>query len=190
MTKPTLSRSVFSGSVLSAPLCALALLLASPAMAQQPPRPAAATNEPLQMPKLSPEHVDLAIDVLKLSGMARSIDLIVPQMLDSARRMFTMMRPELAGEVEKTMKALEPEWTLQNKLATRIAAEAFAERLTEAELKDMKTFFSSESGKKFVAVQPSLLPDMMKNLDIFTGKLSTVVVEKIREDLKKRNLPF
>lgn len=171
-------------------LTATATAQTAPAPAQPARPPAAASAEPLAMPKLSPQHVELATEVLKLSGMSRSIDLIVPQMLDAARRMFTTSRPELAADVEKTMKNLEPEWTLQNNLALRIAAEAFADKLNENELKDMKAFFSSESGKKFVAVQPTLLPEMMKNLDIFTGKLSTVVVEKIREDFKKRNVPF
>lgn len=162
-------------------------------MATQPPGAPAAPAAPAPAPaapKIEKAHLDLATEVLRLSGMARSIDLIVPQMISSARRMFAQMRPDVAAEIDTTIKNLEPFWQEQNDLAIRLGAEAFAISMPEADLKELKTFFSSDVGKKFVAAQPNMLGDMMRNLDTFSARLSTTVVDAIQTDLKKRNVPF
>jgi hypothetical protein len=152
-----------------------------PSMATQPPGAPAAPAAPAPAPaapKIEKAHLDLATEVLRLSGMARSIDL------------FAQMRPDVATEIDTTIKNLEPFWQEQNDLAIRLGAEAFAISMPEADLKELKTFFSSDVGKKFVAAQPNMLGDMMRNLDTFSARLSTTVVDAIQTDLKKRNVPF
>ena len=140
--------------------------------------------------KLSPAHLALATEVVRLSGMSRSIDTIVPEMVSKARTLFTQMRPEVAAELDKSIIALQPEFESQKAEALRLAGEAFGSRLSEAELKDVEAFFKSASGQKFVSSQPLILDEMFRNLDNFTQSLSQFVVDKLREDLKKKGIPF
>lgn len=166
----------------------LALAQTAPAPAPAAPVAPAPAAPAAPAKPVSASHLDVAIEVVKLSGMSRSIDLIVPQMVDSARRLLTQMRPELSGELEKTIKTLEPDFAAMNATAQRIAGEAFAQRLSEADLTQIKAFFGSEVGVKFVGVQPTLFSEMMRGLDTYSGRLSQIVLEKIREDLKKRGI--
>lgn len=154
------------------------------AMAQAPAPTLAPVSEP------SDAHLTVAIEVVKLSGMARSIDLIVPQMVDKARQLFSKMRPELAAEIEKSIKDLQPDFDVQKQLSLQIAGRAFALRLPETELKDIAIFFSSPAGKKFVDNQPAILEQMFRDLDSYSQQLSQVIVEKLRADLTKKGHPF
>lgn len=159
------------------------------AFAQGTPAPAApAAPAPGMPPKieLSMAQLTLAAEVVKLSGMSRSMDLIVPQMVQRARQLFVQTRPELAAEIDKSIANLQPEFDKLTGEAQVIAANSFGSKLTEAELKDLRTFFTSPTGKKFVEAQPAIIDDMFRNLETFSQRLSQVVVDRLREDMKKR----
>ena len=180
-------------SVLCLGLAAGVPMAAAQTAAPAPVGTAPAAPPPIVAPapaKLSPAHLALAMEVVKLSGMSRSIDTIVPDMVGKARQLFTQMRPEVTAELEKSIVALQPEFDAQKAQTQRIAGEAFGSRLSEAELKDIEAFFKSTSGQRFVASQPLILDDMFRNLDVFSQTLSQFVVDKLREDLKKKGIPF
>lgn len=157
------------------------------ASAQQAPVAAPPAVVPAQA-QISPSHLALATEVVKLSGMSRSIETIVPEMVQKARLLFTQTRPEIAAELDKSIKALEPEFQGQKDVALRLAGEAFGARLSEAELKDVEAFFKSTAGQKFVSSQPGIMEDMFRSLDAFNLRLSQFVVDKLREDMKKRGV--
>ena len=176
----------------AAVLTVSAFFLSCGAQAQAPAPAPAITQAPAGLPPLEPSdaHLTAAIEVVKLSGISRSIDLIVPQMVDKARQLFSKMRPELAGDIEKSIKDLQPDFDQQKTLALQIAARSFALRLSEPDLKELETFFKSAIGKKYVESQPAIVEQMTRSLDGFTQQLSQVVVDKMREDLKKKGITF
>jgi hypothetical protein len=166
---------------------AVALLstgIAASALAQQPAAPAAPV--PAARPQLSAAHLAVASDIVRLSGMSRSIDIIVPGMVERAKQLFVQSRPELSGQLVEVIKTLDPEFKKQTEEAIRIAANAFGNRLSEAELQELKTFFSSAIGKKFVESQPAIVEEMFRNLDDFQQRLSQIVVDRIRDEMKKK----
>lgn len=165
---------------------ALFIYAAPVALAQGAAAPAAPAQPAAPVAELTPAHVALATEVVTLSGMSRSTDLIVPQMVDRARQLFTQMRPELAGEIDKSIQALKPEFDKESAEALKIAATAFAHRLSMPELQEMKAFFSSSVGKKFVESQPAIINEMFRSIDAFSVTLSQTVVDKLREDMKKK----
>lgn len=168
----------------AAPAAAPAAPAAAPAVAAPPPvaqAPAAA---------LSPAHLEAALEVVKLSGMSKSIDLVVPEMVDKARALFTQMRPELAAEIDKSIKTLQPQFDGQQVEAQKIVARAFGSRLSEADLKDIATFFKTPAGQKFVSSQPGILDEMFRDMEPFSQRLSQFVVDKLREDMKSRGVQF
>ncbi len=166
-------------------LC-LCTALSGPAAAQTAAPPPVAPVAP----QLSPAHVEMAVEVVKLSGMGRSLDVIVPQMVDRAKALFIQTRPEIAGEVDKSVKALQGSFDKENAEAMSIAGKAFAARLSEAELKDISAFFKSPVGQKFVSSQPAIMDVMFRDLDDFTARLSQIVIDRLRDDLKKRGVQF
>lgn len=164
----------------------LAVLVSSASALAQQAAPAAPAAPLTNAPNLSPGHLAVAIEVVKSSGMSRSIESIVPTIVDKARQLFVSMRPELAGEIDKSIKALAADFDNQRDEALKLAAYGFGNRLSEAELKEINTFFSSASGKKFVDSQPAILDEMFRNLDAFTERLSQFVVDKLRADMKAK----
>lgn len=164
----------------------LALLVSAGSALAQTPAPAASSPLISNLPNLAPAHHAVAVEVVKSSGMSRSIETIVPTIVDKARQLFVSMRPELAGEIDKSIKTLMPEFDKQREEALKLAAYGFASRLNEAELKEINTFFNSASGKKFVDSQPVILDEMFRNLDTFTERLSQLVVDKLRADMKAK----
>lgn len=174
--KSALAAAIFFGAACLAP--------AGAQTAAPPPVAAPAA------PQLSQAHLDLAIEVIKLSGMSRSIDLIVPDMVMKARRLFAQTRPEIAAEVEKSIGTLQPEFDAEMTEALKIAGLAYGSRLSEAELKEVAAFFKSPVGSKYVASQPVILDQMFRDLDQFTNRLSNTVVEKLIADMKKRGIQF
>jgi len=167
----------------------VALLAAAAPVRAQTPAPAA-PSQLANAPNLSPSHLALAIDVVKSSGMSRSIETIVPTIVDKARQLFVQMRPELAGEIDKSIKALASEFDKQKDEALKLAAFGFGNRLSEAELKEINAFFTSANGRKFVESQPAILDEMFRNLDVFTERLSQFVVDKLRDDMKAKGFPL
>lgn len=148
--------------------------------------PAPAAPVAAARPALSATHQALATDVVRLSGMSRSIELIVPEILERAKQLFVQTRPELSAQLAEATKTLAPEFKKQSEDAMRIAANAFGHRLSEAELQELKVFFSSNAGKKFVESQPAIIDEMFRDLDRFQQQLSQLVVEKLREEMKKK----
>lgn len=178
---PITLRATLAGLALST---SLGLAAAQQAPVAAPPAispaPAAVT--------LSPSHLALAIEVVKLSGMSRSIDAIVPEMVIKARQLFTQTRPEIAGKLDEAIKELQPQFVERQNEAVKLAGEAFGSRLSEAELKDIEAFFKSAAGQKFVSSQPGILEEMFRNLDQFNQRLSQFVVDKLREEMKKKGV--
>lgn len=155
------------------------------ASAQQAPVATPPAIAPATAPRLSPSHLALAISVVQDSGMGRSINTIVPEMVIKARQLFVQTRPDIAGKLDEAIKTLQPEFAAQQNEAMRIAGEAFGARLSEAELKEIDAFFKSPAGQKFVSSQPAILEEMFRGLDQFNLTMSQFVVDKLRQEMKK-----
>lgn len=187
MTRPSQSRR--GAPVLALAGLALALVL-SPAAAQtaQPAAPApSAAPQPLPgTPTAS--HLAAAREVVMASGLSRSFDFLVPQMMDQLRNAFAQTRPEIMDELTKTMLALRPEFESQREEVVQAAAKVYATYLTEAELKDIATFFKSPSGLRYVNTQPPLLDQLYNELQTWNRKTSDVMLARVRAEMKKKNI--
>jgi hypothetical protein len=148
------------------------VMLAGPAPAQQAAEPSAA-------------HLAVARDVALGSGMTRSFDSITDQMLGQLTQM-NVTRPEIRQDLDQVVEALKPEMEQQKQLMVTAAARVFAQRMTEAELKDVTAFFKSPSGLKYVQAQPVILDDIVKEIATWTQNVSEYILIRARAEMKKR----
>jgi uncharacterized protein len=160
-----------SVSRLAATVLAVALL-AGPVLAQQASPPSAS-------------HLAAARDVALGSGMTRSFDSITDQMLEQLTQM-NVTRPEIKQDLEQVVTTLRPEMEQQKQLMINAAARVFADRMSEAELKDVSTFFKSPSGSKYVQAQPVILDDIVKEIATWTQNVSEYILIRARAEMKKR----
>ena len=153
----------------------LALLLATgPLLAQQP-----------AAPQPSATQLSLAREVAVGTGMVRSFDAMSEPLLGQLQQM-NVTRPEIRTDLDQVVAMLRPELEQQKQKMIDNAARAFASRLTEAELKDVATFYKSPAGVKYVQIQPGVLDDIVRDLATWTQQTAQFIMTRAREEMTKR----
>ncbi len=150
--------------------------------AGQPSTPAANTAAGATF---TPSHLALAREVMLSSGIARSFDSVLPAFADQIRKQ-AVTRPELAKDLDEVLASLQPEMELQKQRMIDIAARTYASKFTEAELKEIVTFFRSPAGKHYVEAQPQLLDEMVQEMQDWTQDVSEYVMVRVRAEMGKR----
>lgn len=145
-------------------------MLASPAFAQQQP---------------SASHLAAARDVAVSSGMTRSFDAMSAPLLLQLQQM-NVTRPEIKSDLDQVVELLRPEVEQQKQLMIDSAARTFASRMTEAELKDVANFYKSPAGVKYVQMQPAVLDEVVRDLAVWTQRVSEFIMTRAREEMGKR----
>lgn len=170
-------------AILAAALPGLASAQAQKAPAPKPAAQSAPSAAPAAAP--SPSHLALAREVMLSSGIARSFDSIIPAFADQIRQQ-AVTRPELAKDLNEVLTALQPEMELQKQRMVDTAAKIYADKLTEAELKEIAAFFRSAAGKRYVESQPAVLDEMVQAMQTWTQEVSEYVMVRVRAELGKR----
>ena len=163
----------------------LAVMMAGgAALAQQPTRPAPPAQQP-QAPQPSPSHLAAARDVVMLSGMTRTFDVIPPEMNEQIKKN-AVTRPELSKDLDQVFESMKPEMELQKQQMVNAAARVYASRISEADLKEIAAFFKSPIGKKYVETQPQILDSMVVEIENWTKQLAEYVMVRVRAEMGKR----
>ena len=160
---------------------------ASAAWAQQPARPAQPPPQAQQpqAPQPSPSHLAVARDVVVLSGMTRTFDVIPPEMNEQIKKN-AVTRPDLTKDLDQVLESLKPEMELQKQQMVNAAARIYATRMSEADLKEIAAFFKSPIGKKYVETQPQILDAMVVEIQEWTKQLAEYVMVRVRAEMSKR----
>ena len=133
----------------------------------------------------SASHLAVAREVTINSGMVRSFDTIVEPLLAQLRQM-NVTRPEIKKDLDEVVEGLKPEMELQKQQMVTAAARVYARVMTEAELKELNTFFKSPAGLKYVQTQPQVLDDVVKEMASWSQNLSEYIMIRSRAEMGKR----
>jgi uncharacterized protein len=167
---------------------------APPAAAPAPQAPAAApapTAPAAAAPGVpSPAAVAAADKILGAIGVKESIALVVPGMMAELEANVTRTRPEIKGSLRATLKAIQPEFDKTARQTYDEAATLLASLMSEKELTDVAAFFDSPSGKKYVTVTPVFLQKLTDLTAPWREKLSTDIVTRARQEMKKKGVDF
>ena len=172
---------VFCLAFLLAPLVA-----ASGSSAQQaaPNTPPGQTGAAPAAP--SPSHLAVARVLVVACGMSRSFSNIIPQYMDQIGSSLTQTRPELIHDLSAVLTGLKPEFDRQADEMVDIAAQVFVKQMSEQDLKAAVAFFESPAGKKYVETQPAFLTEVVTAMQGWQGKISTDMMTRVREEMKKK----
>ncbi len=161
---------------------ALAGLAASPLLAQAP-APAAPAGVPVTA--VSEPVLRLAREVVEGSGLAKTFDVALPDIALRIRQNFAN-RPEIAKDMDDTLVALLPEVRTRRGEMIERSARAIGSAFTEAELRDLVTFFNSPTGKKYVGAQQGLLDQVFQFLEPWMQQTSEFFLTRFREEMRKK----
>jgi hypothetical protein len=165
--------------------CLLATTLAGAAHAQQA-RPGPAPAQPGAAPRtLTDSHVALGRELVVLSGVTSAFDRILPQFAAQIRQR-TVTRPELSKDLEQVLEGLKPELEREKQEMITMTGRLYANALSEAELKDVVTFFKTPSGRKYLDVTPRTLDQVARETQRWAEQLAAVVMTRVRTEMEKR----
>ena len=134
--------------------------------------------------------LESAHTIIVASGLTRSFDVVIPQSFGELERSVTITRPEIKDSLHATLLALLPEFGKTEQDLVNSAAMVLAKRMSEQELKDTANFFLSPSGKKYVDVQPAAFGEIIALAQAWRERLSTEVLARAREEMKKKGVEF
>jgi hypothetical protein len=143
------------------------------AQAQQPAQPSAG-------------HIQLGRDVVEASGATRAFDGVVPSILQQTLNGVLQQNPDLQKDLVASVQTIRPEFEKRRVEINDIVARIYAQRFTEAELKEILAFYRSATGKKFVAGIPAVLEESFVKTQEWGVKLSEEVVVRLRAEMKKK----
>jgi len=165
-----------------------------PAASPAPAAPAAAPVAPPAAPAApgvpTQAAVSAADKILGDIGVKQSIALVVPGMMAELEANVTRTRPEIKDSLRATLRAIQPEFDQTAREAYDEAATLLASQMSEKELTDVAAFFESPSGKKYVAVTPVFLQKLTDVTTPWRDKLSTDIVVRARQEMKKKGVDF
>ncbi len=156
--------------------CAASNALAEPASQTAPASPPAAPAT----------AVTTARALVVATGISRSFALLIPQFMDQIGKHLTQTRPELDKDLDLVMTELRPEFDRQVDEMIELAAQVYAKHVPEADLQSAVGFFTSASGRKFVAAQPNVLTEVVTAMQGWQGKISTDMMSRVRTEMKKK----
>ena len=134
----------------------------------------------------SAAHLKLARDVVDVSGSARAFDRAIPQIFQQIFTTYTQQNPDLQKDIAAVMQGLIPEFEPRKDEVAVLVSQSFAAKFTEAELKDMLAFYNSPTGKKLVAEHSAVLQDAYAKTQEWGGKLSQLLINRLKEEMKKK----
>lgn len=178
-----MKRSLLAALVASSVLIAVPVSAQAPAPAPAPAAPLASGPVATAVPE---SQLKLAREIVEITGISRSFDGVMPDIALRIRQNFINTRPEIAKDMDDTLVALLPEIRGRRTEMIERAARSAGVLFTEAEMKEIITFFNSASGKKYVAVQPTFLNEIFADMEPWMKQTSEFFLSRFREEMRKK----
>jgi hypothetical protein len=164
MIATSLARRMAAAAVLAFVACA------SPAVAQQPTAGAMAT----------------AKELMQVKGATGIFDPLVPGIIESAKNAFLPTHPGLFRELNEVAAILRTQFASRRNEILDEIARLYAQRFSEAEMKEVIAFYKSPVGRKFVADEPEVIDQGLARTQAWSNKLSDDVLNRFRSEMKKK----
>lgn len=156
---------------LASAVLGLSLICAAPAFAQAPAP--------------TPTHLQAAREVMDLTGVTSSIEGIYRQFEENTQQLLTT-RPEAAKDAKAVIEELRPEAQKRADEMTRIAAEIFAKKITEPDLKEAAAFFKSAVGQRYLKLRSDAMNEVFDLMQPWSVQTSTYLFDRFSQEMRKR----
>ncbi len=153
-------------------------------------------------PVISPEKKALIKELLEITGSGKNAAQIMDAMVRSElpKLVSTVLkavpaldsdRPEVQkqfGEIVSRMAVKYRDRVIQkidiNQLLEQVSYPVYDKYFTESELRDIISFYKSETGKKAIGIMPQIIGDSMRRTnEVLLPQMSKIMTEVITEEL-------
>lgn len=160
-------------------LAAAALTLTAPAAFAQG-APSAAASEPSQA------QIAAARQVIEALGIEKTLSGIPGQHFDNIVTSLSATRPDLVRDLTGLRETLVKEFSKRTGEIVVKAERQYALRFSTDELKQIAAFFKSPAGVRYLGEAPSILNDVFVEAQGWTNTISTDMMTRVREEMKKK----
>ena len=127
-----------------------------------------------------------AKEFVNLTGATQIFSPLVAGVVEQSKMLYLQQNPNRSKDLNEISAKLKAELNPRLEELNVEMARIYATRFTEAELKEIMTFYGSPTGKKVLIEQPQAAELSLKFAQDWSIKLSDEVVAKMRDELKKR----
>jgi hypothetical protein len=128
-----------------------------------------------------------AKELVETKGGTNMFDGVILNVVDQTRTSLLRTSPQLTKDLNEVASAIVVEYASKRTELTAEAAKFYANRFSEAELKEMVTFYKSALGKKMLQQEPLVLDETFGYVQQqWAPKFSEEVMVRVRAEMKKR----
>ncbi len=161
---------------MAAMIALIALGLVAPARAQDVPPP----------PQVSPAQLLLAKQIVQIKGVNAMLAPLIRGVVQKTKDSVLQTNIMWAKDLNEIALNIEKEYQPRSVELVDASARYYASHFTEAELKQLLTFYQSPVGQKMIVEEPKALDETMAFAGSWGDDLSVDVMNKLRAEMKKR----
>jgi uncharacterized protein len=179
-----MATDVMAGAARVALLAVMLIAVGGPALAEpkQAPQPQLI---PLP-PEPSANALKIAREILELKQTDAVFAPMVPGVIERVRSMLLQTSPTLRKDLDDVSSNLRKVYAQRTTDLMNDIAWLYASRFTEAEMKEIVTFYRTATGKKVIELEPAVFDDAMNGLKGWQEKFAEEVIARFRVEMKKR----
>jgi len=142
-------------------------------------KPAAAANP-------SPASVLIAKQIVQLKDVDAMFAPLARGVVEKVKNQFMQTNFMWAKDLNEVAANLHKEYDPRVSELVDATARIYAEHFTEAELKDLLTFYQSPLGRKMIVEEPKVIDESMNHAGQWGDALAEDVIARMRAEMKKR----
>lgn len=146
----------------------------------------AALAAPAAAQDISKEHLASAKAAIEASRVAEGFDNILIGVAQQTKALFQRSNPSLGPTIDEVTNKVALELAVRRVELDKEVQTVWARKFTKAELDEIAKFYTSPVGKKLAAETQNVVASSMQFVVAWQQKLSTEMVAKVREEMKKR----
>jgi hypothetical protein len=113
-------------------------------------------------------------------------DPLIPGMIESTKNAILPSNPGLSRDLNEVAGRLRTEFSPRREQIIDQIARLYAQRFSEAEMKEVIAFYKTPVGKKFVTEEPSLIDQGLQRAENWSRQMQEEVLNRFRAEMKKK----
>lgn len=134
----------------------------------------------------SPNSILIAKQIIEIKGVKKLFEPLVRGVVEKVKNQFMQTNFMWAKDLNEVADQLTKEYEPRTSELVDESARIYASHFTEAELKQILAFYQTPVGRKVIVEEPKALDQSVANAGIFGDKLSEEIINKFRDDMRKR----
>ena len=134
--------------------------------------------------ELPPETMSIALELVRVSGISRTFDELLPNIADQAKNAFIRANPQMQLGIIELVDRTALTLVGRRKELDENLAKVWASGFTPDELQELVDFYTSDTGKKYATSYAQLLGVQMAAAQSWARSVSDELTEKVSNELR------